>query len=97
MQHQRQYMDGLAQLNAILTSTNTTVMAQLVQITESMGDIQEQIKTLSTNTEPNSAHKFWIIGRKLKHGRRHFPTNKSGYKDEAHYINRVGGSNKVCK
>ena len=90
-------MDGLAQLNAILTSTNTAVMAQLVKITESMGEIQEQIKTLSTNTEPNSKYYCWIISRKLKHGRQHFPTNSSGYKDEAHYINRVGGSNKVCK
>ena len=90
-------MDGLAQLNAVLTSTDTTVMAQLVQITESMGDIQEQIKTLSTNTEPKSKHQCWIIGRKLKHGSRHLPINKSGYKYEAHYINRVGGSNKVCK
>ena len=49
-------MDGIAQLNAVLTSTDTTVMAQLVKITENMGDIQEQIKTLSTNTEPKSRY-----------------------------------------
>ena len=45
MQDQRHEMDGLAQANSFLTSSNTAVMTQL---TAAMWDMQEHMKKLST-------------------------------------------------
>ena len=50
MQDQIFDMDELAQVNTVLTSTNTTGMAQLEQLKIAMGDIQAKIKTLISTT-----------------------------------------------
>ena len=52
MQNQRQEMDGLAQVNVVLTSTNMEVLTQLAQLTTAIGEMQEQIKKLYKNTKP---------------------------------------------
>ena len=46
MQIQIHELEVLAQSNSVLTSLNTTVMVQLVQITVTMNDMQEQLKML---------------------------------------------------
>ena len=47
-------MEGLAQANTVLTRYNSAVMAQLVQITEAMGAMKAQIKTLSSSATTRS-------------------------------------------
>ena len=41
-------MEGLAQANAVLTRSNSAVMAQLTQVTVTMNAIQVQLKTLAS-------------------------------------------------
>ena len=45
-------MKVLAQANTVLTSSNTTVMTQLVKLTDTMGDIQEHMKKMITIMNP---------------------------------------------
>ena len=40
MKDQRQVMDGLTQANAVLTSTDTVIVAQLAQPTAGIGELQ---------------------------------------------------------
>ena len=44
MQSQGCELEGLAQANAVLTSSNSAVMAQLVHMTATMNDMQVKIK-----------------------------------------------------
>ena len=46
MQTQIYYLVGLAQANAVLTNSNTAVMAQSVEMTVTMNAMQAQLKTL---------------------------------------------------
>ena len=46
MQTQIYELEGLAQANAVLTSYNSAVMVQLLQLTVTMNSIQAQMKTL---------------------------------------------------
>ena len=48
MQMQIHKLEGLAQANALLTSSNTAVMDQLSHMTVTMNNTQEKIKTLAT-------------------------------------------------
>ena len=84
MQDQRQYIDGLAQENSFLTSPNMVVMLQLAQLTVAMGEIQEQIKKLTSNKKTKRKYYCWGCSRNLKHSSRHFPNKMDGHKDEAH-------------
>ena len=48
MQTQIYDLQGLAQANAVLTSSKTGVLAQLTQMTVTMNDMQAQLKTLKS-------------------------------------------------
>ena len=65
-------MEGLAQTNAFLTSSNLAVMSQLVQMTITMNTMQAQLKTLSSAiTNPTSTNinfYCWICGGNFTHG-----------------------------
>ena len=58
----------MAQSNAVLTSSNSSVVTQLAQMTVTMYDMQAQIKKLSsTTTKPtrtNIQYNSWICGKK---------------------------------
>ena len=41
------YIEGLAQANAVLTRSNTVVMAQLAHMNVTMNAMQAQLKTLA--------------------------------------------------
>ena len=41
-------MEGLAQANAVLTSSNSAVMAQLAQMTVTMNSMQAQLKIIAS-------------------------------------------------
>ena len=66
------HLEGLAQANAVLTSSKSVLMAQLAQITVTMNDMQVQLKTLtSTTSNPTrTKRKFycWICGSNFTHG-----------------------------
>ena len=47
MQTQSYELEGLAQSNAVLTSSNSAVMVQLAQLTVAMNAMQAQMKTLA--------------------------------------------------
>ena len=47
MQIQSYELEGLAQENAVITSSNSEVMAQLAQMIVTMNVMQKQLKTLS--------------------------------------------------
>ena len=47
MQAQRYELEGLAQSNAVLTRSNSAVMAQLSQMTVTINNMQAQLKTLA--------------------------------------------------
>ena len=59
----RYNMEGLAQSNAVLTSSNTVVMAQLAQMTVMMNTIPAQLKTLESaptnQTRPKRKYYCW--------------------------------------
>ena len=50
-------MEGLAQANAVLTSSISIVMAQLAQITMTMNDMQAQLKTFTFAPTTNQVRK----------------------------------------
>ena len=43
-------MDELAQYNTVLTSTNSAIITQIVQLTAYMGEVKAQLKALSSST-----------------------------------------------
>ena len=101
MQTQIYDLEGLAQANAVLTISNSAVMAQLSQITVTMNAMQAQLKTLSysqTNqARPKSKHYFWSCRSNYTHGSKTLSSNKAGHKDDAYYKKIMGGSEKVCE
>ena len=54
MRKQGYDMEGLAQVNTVLTSSHSVVLAQLAQITVTMNAMQAQLKTLAS-TQTNQA------------------------------------------
>ena len=64
-------MDGLVQSNAVLTSSNKAVIAQLVQMTVNMNTMQAQPKTLSAAPTKQTRSKIkyycWSYGSNYNH------------------------------
>ena len=79
-------LEVLVQANAVLTSSNSAVMAQLAHITVTMNAIQAQLKTLASaqtnQARPKSKHYCWSCERNYTHGRKICPANKSGHQEE---------------
>ena len=78
MQTQRYELEGLAQSNAILASSNSALIAQLKQMTVTMNAMQTKLKTLTSSqtkqTRLKINHYCWICRSKYTHGRK--PDNK---------------------
>ena len=59
-------LEGLAQANAVLTSSNYAVMAQLVHMTVTINAMQDKLKTLASEqtnqAKPKRKHYFWSYG-----------------------------------
>ena len=72
MQTQGYNMEELAQFNLVLTSSNSTIMAQLAQMTVTMNPIQAQLKTpasAKTNQERLKIKFYcWSCGRNSTQG-----------------------------
>ena len=99
VQSQSCEVEGLTQANAVLTRSNSAVMAQLSQMTVTMNDIQAKLKTLAS-AQTNQArskrkHYCWICGGNFTHGSKTCSSNKARHLDEAYYKKRMGGSEKV--
>ena len=67
-------LEGLAQANAVLTNSNSAVMAQLAQMTVTMNAMQAQVKTLASaqNHQARPKRKFycWSCGSNYTHRRK---------------------------
>ena len=72
MQIQVYKLEGLAQANVFLTSSNSEAMAQLSQMNVTMNAIQVQLKTLASaqtnQASPKKKHYYWICGSNYNHG-----------------------------
>ena len=72
MQTQGYDLEGLAQANVVLTSSNSAVMAQLAQMTVTMNAMQAQLKTLSSDpiNQTRSKRKYycWSCMSNHNHG-----------------------------
>ena len=56
-------MEGVAQTNVLLTSSNSVVMEKLTQMTATMNTMQAQLKTLSTTpTNPTRTKRKINVG-----------------------------------
>ena len=83
MQTQRYQLEELAQSNAVLTSSNSAVTAQLSQMDVTIYAMQAQFKTLAS-TQTNQLiskrnHYCWICRRNFTHGSKTFSQNKAGH------------------
>ena len=100
MQNQMYDIEVLAQANSVLTSSNSAVMAQLAQMTETMNAIQAQLNTLSAtstySTIPKIKYHCWSCGRNFTHGRKALYSNKSGIQYEDYYKKILGGIKRGC-
>ena len=89
-------MEGLAQANAVLTRSNSAVMAQLEYMTVTMNDMHAQLKTLASaqNHQARSKIKFyfWSCGSNFAHGRKTCSAKKVGHQEEVYYKKRLCGS-----
>ena len=76
----------MAQANAVLTSSNSSVMAQLAQITAAMNSTQAQLKTLSvtsTNTTTRKGKIYcWSCGSDFTHGSKTCSSKKTVHKED---------------
>ena len=94
-------LEGLAQSNAVLASSNPVVMAQLEQMTVAMNAIQAQLKTLSSaTTNPTSTkRKFycWSCGINYTRGSKTCSAKKSGHKEDSYYNKQLYGSENGCE
>ena len=66
-------MEGLEQSNAGLTSSNSAVMAQLVQMNATMNAMKAQSKTSTNPTRTRRKNYCWSRGRNFTHGVKHAP------------------------
>ena len=98
MQTQSYELEGMAQSNTVLPSSNSSVMSQLSHMTVAMNAIQAQLNILSTATTNLTRTKIkfycWIYGRNFTHGSKICSSNKTVHKEEAYYTKRLGGSKK---
>ena len=98
MQKNSYDLEGLAQSNAVLTSSNYALMAQLAQMTVTMNAMQAQLNTLASaqtnQARPKRNHYCWSCGSKYTHGRQTCLSKKAGHQDEEYYNKRMGGSEK---
>ena len=100
MQTQGYNLEGLAQANAILTSSNYTIMAQLAQMIVTMKAMHAQLKTLASakTNQASPKRKFycWSCGSNFTHGSKTWSAKKAGHQEEAYYKKIFGGSEKGC-
>ena len=93
--------EGMVQDNAVLTSSNFAVTAQLAQMTMFMNAIQAQLKTLASaqNNQARQKSNFycWSCGRNFTHGRITCPAKKEGNQEEAYYKKKYGWQRNVCE
>ena len=72
MRKQDYYLEGLAQANAVLTRSNSAVMAKLAQMNVTMKAMQVQLKALSSaknnQARPKRKHYFWSCRRNILTG-----------------------------
>ena len=87
-------MYGMAQSNAVLINSKSTVMAQLAQITAAISAIQDQIKTLSLSsaTKTRQQYYLWRCGSNLSYGSKTCPTKKAEKKEKYYYEKILWGS-----
>ena len=101
MQMQSHELKGLAQANAVLTISNTAVMAQLSYMNVTMNAIQEHLKTLTLEptNQMRSKRKYycWSFGSNYTHRSKTCSSKKFGHQDQAYYKKRLGGIEKECK
>ena len=94
MQIQTYKLEGLAQANEVITSSNSESMAQLSQVTVTMNAMQAQMKTLTaTSTNPTRTRsKFysWICGSNFTHRSKTYSDKKNGHKEEAYHKKLLG-------
>ena len=83
----------MAQANAVLTRSNSAVMAQLAHMTVTMNTMQAQLKTLASaqinQARPKIKVYCWSYGINFTHGRKTCSANKAGHQEEAYYKKRV--------
>ena len=91
-------LEGLAQANSVLTSSNSAVMAQLAQMNVTMNDMQAQLKILSLapNNQTRSKRKYYCFSCRSNytHGSKTWAANKAGRQEDAYYKTRLVGSEK---
>ena len=80
-------MEGLSQVNAVLSSSTYLVMTQLSQLTTAMGVMQTQLKTLYSSVTTVTKQKYycWSYCGKFSHGSKSFPTKEAIHNYEAYY------------
>ena len=80
-------LEGLAQANTVLTSSNTTVMVKLAQMTVTMNSMQAKLRMLAVapTKQTRSKRKYYccIYGSNYTHGSKIYSNKKSGHEDEA--------------
>ena len=101
MQTQGYELEGLAQANAVLTSSKYAVMAQFTHMTVTMNAMQSQ-KQILASAQTNQARpkiKFycWSCRINLTDGIKPCSEKKAGHHNEVYYKKRVGGSEKECE
>ena len=94
-------LEGMAQVNAVLTSLNSAVMAQFAHMTVTMNAMQAQLKTLSSaktnQARPKREFYYCSCGRNFTHGSKTCSEKKVGHQEEAYYKKRMGVSEKGCE
>ena len=93
--------EGLAQSNAVLTSSNPVVVEQLEQMTVTMNAMQAQLKTLpSATTNPTSTKRTfycWSCGINYTHGSKTWSAKKLGHKEDSYCNKWLDGSKNGCE
>ena len=88
MQTHSYELEGLAQANEVLTSSNSAGMGQLAHITVTMNDLKAHIKTLAlATTNPTmSKRKFycWICRRNFTHKSKICLAQKKFHKEDVY-------------
>ena len=85
-------MEGLSQANVVLTSSNYAVMAQLEQLTASIGAIQAQVKTITSLPFTTTKQKYYFLSniRNYSHVNKSCPTKKARHKYGDFYKTNLG-------
>ena len=100
MQMQSYDLERLAQVNAVLNRSNTSVMSQLEQMTVTMNDSQVQLKMIpsapTNQTRSKRNYYCWSFGSNYNPGSKNFSSKKYFHQDEAYYNKILGGRKKGC-